>query len=154
MSNPPPPNTIPNYFVVPIVGSPLERVVTCLYFLSKGDDWVAVNPNKLSTRHHDIACVRQPTYEEAKRYVPNVDPTLVLFAAVAKTRDANTGMPVMVAADDNRQVVISVYPKTSRSLILVFQRFNLDGSYGELVATVDPDVQHGSDGSPDDCPQG
>jgi hypothetical protein len=144
-----------NYLVVPLQGDPGERTVRCQYFREDFSTvpptWIVVDPSKLSTHHHDMIYVRQPTAQEAAPYVPKQDTTLELFAAVAKTHDADCGMPNLMSASE-RRLSVSVFPQTTRSLILVFQRFEADGKFGELVATTDPDVQHGTDGTPlPDC---
>jgi len=139
-----------NYLVVPLLGDPGERTVRCQYFREDFSTvpptWIVVNPGKLSTHRHDMIYFRQPTAQEAAPYVPNQDTTLELFAAVAKTRNADCGMPNLMPAS-TRRLSVSVFPETNRSVILIFQRFEADGSFGELVATTDPDVQHGTDGS-------
>jgi len=143
----PQPPCFPHYLVVPTTGAPTERTVTCQYFLVDDEGhWISVPATELYTYARDFIVLRQPDHAQAMRHVPSADPTLRLFAAVAKTRDANHRMPNLMAAD-HRELVIPVYPKTIRSAILIFERH--DGAhFGELVATTDPDVPHGGEGSP------
>lgn len=143
-----PPITI--YYVVPLMGDTDERVVRCQYFRivdpGKGSpiEWISVPSTELSTMQHDIVYITQPSPDEAKSRVPNVDPTLKLFAAVAKTCDANRSMPNLVSATDCR-LSIAVYPGSRRSVVLIFQRFDtVTGKFGQLIASADPDVPHGS----------
>ncbi len=138
----------PHYLVVPTQGAPKERTVSCQYFLVDEDGrWISVPATELYTYARDFVVLRQPGYEQAVRHVPDADPHLELFAAVAKTRDANHRMPNLMAAD-HRELVIPVYPRTIRSAILIFERRHDDAHFGELVATTDPDVPHGGEGAP------
>lgn len=140
---------ITNYLVVPLKGAATERTVKCEYFLKKGQDWIAVAPDKLRSDPQDIVCLSQPPYEEAVKFVPDADPCLQLFAGVAKTRNADHAMPNLMAADKGA-IVVALYPKSNRSLILIFQRCTSDTDFGELVATTDPEIHNGTDGLPGD----
>lgn len=138
----------PRYLVVPLQGQPGERTVRCQYFLDDEGRWISVTSSDLCTLARDFIVIQQPEYEEAARHVPDADPTLRLFAVVAKTRNAHHRMPNLMAAE-HREVVVAVYPKTIRSAILVFERHDpATGDFGELVATTDPDVPHGGEGAP------
>lgn len=132
---------ITQYLVVPIQGEATERTVKCQYFRVHHGHWISVTPDELRTHGQDIVCLRQPPYEEASKHVPNVDPCLHLFAGVAKTRNANRSIPNLMQVIDGA-LVVSAYPQTSRSLILIFQRHTSEFEFGELVATTDPDVKN------------
>ncbi len=137
---------ITQYLVVPLKGDARERTVACEYFRKEKDEWIAVSGNDLRSHKKDILCITQPPYEEAVKRVPTVDPCLHLFAGVAKTRDTSRSMPNLMQVIDGA-IIVAVYPNTSRSLILIFQRFTNDKEFGELVATTDPDVKN----DPDAC---
>jgi len=142
---------ITNYFVVPLKGQPSERTVRCQYFRHHEGDWIAVAPDALRSYHHDVACLRQPPYEEAVKRVPDADACLRLFAGVAKTRDADHAMPNLMPADADGAIIVALYPQSARSLILIFQRFTSASTFGELVATTDPEIRNGPDDIPTDA---
>jgi hypothetical protein len=147
---------ITHYLAVPLRGAARERTVKCQYFRKEGKEWIAVAPNDLRSYHKDVVSVSQPPYEEAVKVVPDADPCLHLFAGVAKTRNADHAMPNLMPVNDGA-IIVAIYPKSSRSLILIFERRISETEFGELVATTDPDVRNGEDGmdcghDPDDIP--
>jgi hypothetical protein len=134
------------YYAVPLQGPLTERTIDCHYFqLLPDGTWLSTPSSQLRTWCHDFIVLRQPPYDEAVKHEPEADPTVKLFAAVAKTRQAEESMSNLIPALD-RTLTITAYPKTTRSVVLVFERLEPADHAGELVATTDPDVPHGSDG--------
>lgn len=73
-----------------------------------------------------------------------VDPSLTLFAAVAKTLQGTMLMPNLLNAADGA-VVVPVVDGTRRGLILVFSRTTA-GILSDLVATADPEIKNSTNG--------
>lgn len=144
------------YYVVPLkpkdqleqtIESP-ERIVDCAYF---DQNWKRVGSTldtagstqkiRFTERCRDVP---PKALEQLDGRLP--DPTVTLFAAVAKTLRKSCGLPntfVAQGADGATWLIIPVDRKTSRGVVLVFRRPESGGAE-TLIATTDPEIRNGS----------
>ena len=144
------------YYVVPLkpkdqleqIIERTEKIVDCAYF---DKEWKRVGSTLDTT-----GGTQKIRFTERCREIPpqaleqlggrKPDPTVTLFAAVAKTLRTSCGLPntfVAKGADGATWLTIPVDLKTSRGVVLVFRRPESGGAE-TLIATTDPEIRNGS----------
>ncbi|SEL38380.1 hypothetical protein SAMN05216359_108113 [Roseateles sp. YR242] len=151
--------TISTYYAVPVKlrGTPVDTTMEkCCYFDS---GWISAEATALRDilDQNMVAIVQvepQNIPDRVAQFIATsgfeINKSVLLFSAVAKTLGGSGGMPNLFLAreDDVPQgkswsVVIPVAPTTRRGVILVFQ-FPEEGAPVQLIATDDPEVESGS----------
>lgn len=143
------PRLIATYYVVPFKTPKDAGYQRCGYFTS---EWMGITSNALNSRatgfDTDFVRLVQPTLKEMLDHgvdVSQVDADAKLFAGVAKTLGQNLALPNLFGVIDG-QLILPVADRTQRGLVLIFTHA-VDGSVTRLVASTDPEIKNGSDGT-------
>lgn len=146
----------PTYYVVP-VKSGSERTLAVWYYQQpdSASNWVKVAATTLDASSQggntDQVRLVQPSQQEIidnTNLIPaDLDTTVTLYAAVARTLSALETLPRNYAAGINPTVTIDVAPGTIRGLTLVFTR-HANGDVNaadvtQLMSTNEPEIKNG-----------
>ncbi|PTT90370.1 hypothetical protein DBR42_06025 [Pelomonas sp. HMWF004] len=127
-----------------------ENIVPCAYFNSlyqyiEADD-IATDVNSNSITFVQSPVLPDLVQDWLNSYNREQDPTVTLFAAVAKTLGGGAGMPRLfesVVAGDARCITVPVLLDTRRGVVLIFSK-QANGQTERLIATADPEIRNGS----------
>jgi len=145
------------YYVVPIVPGSGGTTENCFYYekIATKDgrhEWVKVPAKELNSkngrqdRSSDFVRFLQASSSEVQEINPpgTYDPSVTLFAGVAKTFDADRHLTNLFLAGvhhDRPIMVIPVADQTRRGVILVFAKES-GNVITELIASTDPEIKN------------
>jgi hypothetical protein len=157
---------MPLYFAVPVLRADNGAEDVHYYAPTGPDRWKCKwrkldHPPVLNSKSQkffgDLIMVVQPTEKQVHDYAPDkpmLDPTVTLFAGVAKTLGSDNLLPNFYMAqkvNDLPALAVSVVDKTRRGLILNFVRRDITSNMVPapvvgLMASTDPEIKNSTDG--------
>ncbi|RQP21909.1 hypothetical protein [Piscinibacter terrae] len=155
------------YFAVPVIRDD-NGAEDVFYYAptGRGPDrwktrWTRVDPPVLNSKSQDatgdLLMLVQPSEKEIRQFAPDhpqLDPSVTLFAGVAKTLGSDNLLPNFYMAQQFNNlpaVVVSVVEQTRRGLILTFVRRDILSNMVPppivgLMASTDPEIKNSTDG--------
>lgn len=150
-----PADNTPTYYVVPVKTGGSGIAVWYYQQLEAGAKWTKVAPSALdaTSQGGDTDQVRlvQPSAQEIVEYTnlmgDDLDLTVTLYAAVARTLLAAETLPRNYAAGVQPALTIDVAPGTTRGVTMVFTRHGEPGAGAvnvvELASINEPEIKNG-----------
>ena len=164
-TSPLPAGRFATYYLIPVIpGDGGSESVLFYEVLTKPGEhetyWRRVSEKSLNSRskaqgrQSEFVCLVQPLPDDLPgelRKKLHIDPSVTLFAGVAKTLDADYLLPNLYSAtkvDGRFTMVLTVVERTVRGLILVFVK-DVPGEIVprfQLIASTDPQITNSTDG--------
>ena len=142
------------YYVAPLLAQEGSGIQHCAYFFKNAKGWQRIQPpvppvmlgqSGVTSSLVNIVQLNADNLPPGLPIDPKViDPTAVLFAAVARTIGESLGLQNLFQASADRSIQIPVGIGSTRGLVLVFA---VPGNAMSLRATTDPQIANSGIGT-------